>query len=170
MEPVYVELVLNDRLIRINKNDSMDLYSWRDWIKTKPPYWYKIKPSLIINKKSGYKSYKIQINCKPYLLSRIVYKAHNNDWDITDVSDTNFIDHINVNSLDNRIENLRILTNQQNQWNTNAKGYNWCKRRNKWRAQININGKRTNLGSFTEEEDAKNAYLEAKSLYHIIIA
>ena len=168
MEPVYLEATINDRLIRINKNDSMDLYSWRDWIKTKPPYWYKIKPSLIINKKSGYKSYKIQINCKPYLLSRIVYKAHNNDWDITDTSSNNLIDHINNNSLDNRIENLRILTAQENQFNSRAKGYTWNKKMNKWQAQIMISRKMTYLGAFTEEADAKNAYLEAKEKYHII--
>ena len=168
MATEFVEATINDRLIRIDKNDSMNVYIWRDWLKT--PYWFKLKIILQTNKSTGYKFYTIRIYGKWYVLSRVVYKAHNNDWDITDNSMNNHIDHINVNSLDNRIENLRILTNQQNQWNTNAKGYNWCKRRNKWRAQININGKRTNLGSFTEEEDAKNAYLEAKSLYHNIIA
>ncbi len=51
MEPVYVETTINDRLIRINKNDSMDVWYWRDWIKT--PNWVKSKIQLSIDKKSG---------------------------------------------------------------------------------------------------------------------
>ena len=165
MEPVYLETTINDTLIRINKNDALDVYSWRDWVKT--PYWYKMTPCILTNK-FGYKRYRVKFNSKQCILSRLVYKAHNPDWDITDSSNNNFVDHINNNSLDNRIENLRILTNQQNQWNTNAKGYCWCKRSNKWRPQIMVNGKIKYLGLFTEEADARNAYLEAKEKYHII--
>ena len=167
MEPVYVEATIKDRHVRINKNDSMDIYSWRD-CKTKPSYWFKIKPTLHIDKKTHYEHYRICFGNKNYGLSRVVYKAHNNDWDITDTSSNNFVDHINNNSLDNRIENLRILTHQQNKFNTNAKGYYWHKKNNKWLAKIGINGKKIYLGYFTEEADARNAYLEAKSLYHII--
>jgi len=163
MEPVYLELVLNDRLIRINKNDSMDLYSWRDWVKI--PYWFKLKPTLVIINK--YKTYRIVIK-KMYILSRVVYKTHHPEWDIEDSSDSNVVDHINNNSLDNRIENLRILTQKENTFNRTAKGYHWHKRRNKWQAQITINGKKKHLGLFTEEADARNAYLEAKEKYHII--
>ena len=166
MEPEYIEVTINNKLIRIDKNDSMDIYSWRE-NKTKPSYWYKIKPSLNIGK-YDYKRYIIVINKKYYGLSRIVYKAHNKDWDITDVSKNNCIDHININSIDNRIENLRILTNQQNQWNTNAKGYYWDKNAKKWQAKININGKQKNLGYFKKEEDAHIAYLKAKEFYHKI--
>ena len=167
MEDVYVYATINDKLIRINKNDALDIYIWRD-CKIKPSYWLKRKPTLFIYKKSGYKKYTITIRKKHYILSRLVYKAHNNDWDITDTSDSNLIDHINNNSLDNRIENLRIVTHQQNNWNRNSKGYTWDKKYNKWHAQIMINRKNKNLGCFENEEDARNAYLEAKSLYHYI--
>jgi len=163
MEAEYIEATINDILIRVDKNNSMNVYSWRDWVKT--PYWFKIKIILQTNY-NGYKLYQVNIDNKKYNLSRVVYKAYNNDWDITDSSDNNFIDHINNNSLDNRIENLRILTNQQNLWNTNAKGYYWNKQNNKWQAQIKINNKKKYLGIFTEEEDARQAYLNAKDLYH----
>ena len=167
MEAEYIEATINDRLIRIDKNDSMNVWSWRDWVKT--PYWFKIKIILQTTIK-GYKYYRIKINKKDYLLSRIVYKAHNNDWDITDNSMNNFIDHINNNSLDNRIENLRILTHQQNLWNTNAKGYYWNKQNNKWHAQIRINDKKKFLGLFENEEDAHQAYLNAKEIHHKVPA
>ena len=166
MEPVYVETTINDRLIRINKNDSMDVWYWRDWIKT--PNWVKSKIQLSIDKKSGYKKYKLKLNKKHYILSRVVYKAYNPDWDISDTGYNNLIDHINNNSLDNRIENLRILTKKQNQWNTNAKGYTWHKYNKKWSAQLMVSGKYKFIGYFTEESDARNAYLEAKEKYHII--
>lgn len=166
MEPVYLETTINDTLIRINKNDALDIYTWRD-CKTKPSYWFKINAYIHIQK-SGYKAYYINLNKKHYVLSRVVYKFNNSDWNITDTSKNNLIDHINNNSLDNRIENLRILTHQQNQFNTNAKGYYWHNKTNKWQAQIMINGKTTYLGLFAEEEDAKQAYLEAKEKYHII--
>ena len=165
MEPEYIEATINDRLIRIDKNDSRNVYSWRE-NKTKPSHWFKLKLTLYINKKTGYKAYRITINRKNYYLSRILFKAHNNDWNITDISKNNQIDHINRNALDNRIENLRILTSQQNNFNKTAKGYHWHKQNNKWEAQICINRKIKYLGQFTEEEDARQAYLNAKEIYH----
>jgi len=39
---------------------------------------------------------------------------------------------------------------------------------NKWKAQITVNGKNTYLGSFNIEEEARNAYLNAKLKYHKI--
>tara|TARA_R110000823_G_C15639991_1_gene469695 strand:- start:38 stop:541 length:504 start_codon:yes stop_codon:yes gene_type:complete len=166
MESEYLELVINNRLIKINKNDSMDVYSWRE-CKTKPSYWNKIKPTLLTNK-YGYQKYRININTKTHILSRVTYKAHNKDWDINDNSDTNIVDHINNNSLDNRIQNLRILTAYKNRLNNTAKGYYWNKKEKKWQAQITFNGKKKTIGYFKEEEDAHQAYLTAKEKYHII--
>ena len=164
MEWLYLEL--NNKKLRINKNDSLDIYSWREY-KTIPDDWYKIRINFH-TQESGYKRYTININKKYYLLSRIIYKAHNKDWEIDNSSKNNFIDHINTNSLDNRIKNLRVLTHQQNQFNRNAKGYYWNKKRNKWQGQIKINGKTKNLGYFDNEEDAAISYLNAKEVYHII--
>ena len=165
MESEYLELVINNRLIKINKNDSMDVWRWRDYIKT--PDWVKMKPCLTVTLK-GYKSYTITLKNKRIILSRVIYKAHNPTWDITDGSKNNFVDHINNNSIDNRIENLRILTHQENQWNRNSKGYHFCKSRKKWRARIKVGDKNIFIGYFKEEEEAKQAYLTAKEKYHII--
>lgn len=79
----------------------------------------------------------------------------------------NQIDHINGVRDDNRIINLRDVTNQQNQFNRKVKGV--TQRTNgKWRARIGINGKRISLGDFDTEEEARQAYLDAKKIYHII--
>ena len=163
MDWLYADI--NNKKLRINKNDSLEIYSWRDYVKK--PYWYKIKIVLHTNK-SDYQYYRIYINQKKCSLSRILYKAHNPDWDITDNSMNNFIDHINTNSLDNRIENLRVVTHQQNQFNRNAKGYSWNKQNKKWQTQIAFNGKIKYIGLFDKKEDAHIAYLKAKEFYHKI--
>ena len=67
-----------------------------------------------------------------------------------------FIDHINRDKLDNRRENLRTATKSQNNSNTGVrsdntsgfKGVNWDKRRNKWVARVQVNGKPIHLGYY----------------------
>jgi hypothetical protein len=87
-----------------------------------------------------------------------------------DINDKNVqVDHINGVKRDNRLINLRLVNHQKNHFNqTKAKGYTWNKSKNKWQAQIKLDGKSKTLGYFENEEDAKNAYLEAKKIYHII--
>lgn len=80
------------------------------------------------------------------------------------------VDHINSNRLDNRVENLRNCTRQQNSLNkrkpksntTGARGVVFCKRSGKFVAQIGFMYKHYFLGYFDNIEDAKNEY-EAKS-------
>ena len=79
------------------------------------------------------------------------------------------IDHINGIRDDNRIENLRKVTQQQNTFNkTKSKGYTWHKGVKKWMAQIMLNKKTIYLGYFNTEEDAHEAYESAKKVYHVI--
>jgi hypothetical protein len=75
-------------------------------------------------------------------------------------------DHRNGDTLDNRRENLRASTNQQNSQNgvthsdstSKFKGVSWDKQRGKWAAGIGISGKRISLGRFDSEHDAARAY------------
>ncbi len=75
------------------------------------------------------------------------------------------IDHINRNRVDNRRENLRYATNQQNCWNTTArrnsrtgsKGVSWRPEKNKFRAVIEHAGKQIFLGHFDSIEAASGA-------------
>lgn len=84
------------------------------------------------------------------------------------------IDHINHNKIDNRRDNLRICTNQENQFNvrkkTNTsskfKGVYWNKKIKKWVAKIGFNYKRIYLGMFNSEVDAAIAYnIKANELF-----
>lgn len=95
------------------------------------------------------------------------YLVHRVAWAIVKQEDPYKwqIDHINHNTIDNRIQNLRKATNTQNNFNRkNAKGY--IKYREKWQARIKINGKQKHLGYFDTEEQAREAYLRAKEKLH----
>ncbi len=79
------------------------------------------------------------------------------------------VDHINGNGLDNRRENLRVCTHQQNLFNgrkhqncsSRFKGVSWSQSRSRWCAFIKRNGKTVNLGRFRVEVEAAIAYNRA---------
>ena len=78
------------------------------------------------------------------------------------------VDHIDGNTQNNNIINLRIVTNQENQFNNTCFGVSLRKDNNKYRARIRLNNKLIDLGTYENEKDARNAYLEAKKKYHVI--
>ena len=121
---------------------------------------------IITNKKStGYNMVKLDIEGKKYFiighrLAWFLYYGH---------LPVNSIDHIDGDRSNNKIDNLRDVTHQQNQWNhTKAKGYSWNKKSNKFQSRIKINGKLKHIGFFDTEQEARNAYLKAKEIYHVI--
>lgn len=78
------------------------------------------------------------------------------------------VDHINhQHALDNRRENLRYATPQQNTFNRKAngerqvKGVYWHSQVSKWRAMIRVDGKLHCLGLYENKEDAARAYDDA---------
>lgn len=84
------------------------------------------------------------------------------------------LDHINRNSVDNRIENLRLASACENMSNrkvfsnntSGCKGVSWHKRSNQWFAYVDVRRKRKNLGYFDDLELAELVTTEARDLYH----
>ncbi len=74
------------------------------------------------------------------------------------------VDHINNNPLDNRVENLQIITQRHNaskdKKNKTSKytGVYWFKAKSKWRSYIRIGLKQVHLGYFNCELSAHLAY------------
>ena len=68
------------------------------------------------------------------------------------------VDHINGDRLDNRRENLRIVTSLQNSQNRHCdgpfRGTGWVKSRGKWRSHVSHKGKVVVLGLFDTQEEA----------------
>jgi hypothetical protein len=86
------------------------------------------------------------------------------------------IDHINRNKLDNRIANLRIVTNQQNQenvglWAHNTTGYRGVSSRKNgtFQADIKVNKKTVYLGKFPTAEDAAIARMKAEKNFFSLL-
>ena len=111
----------------------------------------------------------------PHLLIRIngvKYLAHRLAWlfghgqDPVDL----LVDHINGDSLDNRLCNLRLVTGTQNMWNihdaqslskSGTRGTYQHKQTGNWIAKISINGKKRHLGVFKTQSEAAAAYRQA---------
>lgn len=76
---------------------------------------------------------------------------------------TELIDHVDGNGLNNSRSNLRVVTPSQNQSNrqkwvpgtSTHRGIHWDDGRKRWRARVQIDGKRYLLGSFKTELEAK---------------
>ena len=83
------------------------------------------------------------------------------------------VDHINHNTLDNRRENLRVVSHIVNMANrglqtnnkTGMNGVSFMKSNSRYYAQINVNGKRMYLGCYKTIEEAKEARLKAEKEY-----
>jgi len=108
-----------------------------------------------------------KINAALYQNHRIAWALYYGCWP------DDQIDHINGNPEDNRIVNLRVVTNAENQRNvarkkTNKSGVTgvcWHKRGKVWQVNIRGDGRFIYLGSFRNLDDAIAARKAAERQY-----
>jgi hypothetical protein len=108
----------------------------------------------------------IGIKGKYYLLHRLVYFYHFGTV-------PKFIDHIDGNKLNNRIENLRACTHKQNHMNrgkssnntSGHKGVSWYSSNNSWCAKMSIDGE-VKRKFFKVKEDAVQWVTEMRNKFH----
>jgi hypothetical protein len=110
---------------------------------------------------------KVMYKKKGYFAHHVVWLLH------TGSLPEEFIDHINGNRSDNRIENLRLCNQSQNMQNlcktaASASGLRGVQkyRNSKWASSIIVKGKKTWLGVFDTKEAAFLAYTQAKKKFH----
>ena len=116
--------------------------------------------------KNGY--WYIGYGYRHYLAHRIIWQIH---YGI--IPEGLFVDHINRNRSDNRIDNLRVCTFAQNKMNTDKGGRGKSGYKGvfplpngKFQAQIGVNGKSKYLGTFSSAKEAAVAYDLAAIEYH----
>jgi len=113
--------------------------------------------------KDGYEV--IALSGKDFKVHRLVCEAFHQDY-----CETLQVDHINGVKNDNRVCNLRMVTQSENQRghrtvslnaSSQYRGVCWCNRNKKWVVHIRLSGKLKYLGSFHDELDAARAFNEA---------
>jgi len=106
---------------------------------------------------NGY--WRVAISGVTYQLSRLIWT-----WHYGGISHEMEVDHIDRNPSNNRIENLRLATQAQNEYNKPRRG---CSFENgKWRASIYDHGKNVYLGLYDTPEEASAAYWEYANKLH----
>jgi hypothetical protein len=133
-------------------------------------FWKKNKGVMKVGMEAGsytqhYKQ--LKLDGKRYLVSRLVYLMHHGNL-------PKYVDHINNDTWDNRIENLRAATSLQNNHNrvlsvknkTGVKGVFWDKNVKKYKAQITYNYKQMHLGFYQDLELAELVVSMAREKYH----
>jgi hypothetical protein len=102
-----------------------------------------------------------------YRVHKVAWYMHYGVWPDKD------LDHINCTRSDNRIENLRLCDDSQNQANkrkfrgtSSYKGVDYHGASGLWRARIRKNYKHIELGYFKSESEAGAAYAHAAGHVH----
>lgn len=111
---------------------------------------------------------KIFVDSVIYKSHRLAWFYHHGEWPKGEV------DHINGIKSDNRIANLRDVSRSQNRMNVGVyasnkagiRGVSWSAGNSKWRAQIQVMGKKISLGYYATIEDANASYQAAAKKYH----
>lgn len=140
-------------------NDEQFYFDVEDYKYIKDKYWY--------SDDHGYLTHAYTIDKKTYYerFHRIVMNVLN-DKNI-------YVDHINKNTHDNRKQNLRLCTHQENDCNNNLYknntsgiiGVSYIREKNKWRASITYNRKTILLGYFENINDAIKVRVNAEKKY-----
>ena len=106
--------------------------------------------------KEGY--LRVRFQSKQIACHRLAWALFHGEWP------KGLIDHINRNPADNRIENLRVVTDEQNSTNRvhkNRHGLRGIAKlpSGRWQAQANIGGVSKYLGTHATKEAAHDAYM-----------
>jgi len=124
-----------------------------------------------LNNRAPVGSYAGSIGADGYLgvgISKKRYRYHRIIWLwVHGYVPENQIDHINQDKADNRLSNLREVSQVCNMRNTGnaknntsgVKGVTWWKKRKKWGASLMVNGKTRHLGIYDSFDDAVCARL-----------
>ena len=119
----------------------------------------------------GYQRVNLYIDGKPK--THTIHQLVAREW-VRNPENKPCVDHADGCKTNNHYENLRFATHADNMKNKNKRAnatsayYGVCfyKTTNKWLAQIQIDGKRKNLGYFTDEKEAAEVFNKAAAEFY----
>lgn len=131
--------------------EELNQFKWG--VKKDPYNFYAIREIKVNNKRHGISMHRFIMGLKR--------------------EDTTVVDHKNHNGLDNRKENLRIVTRLENSQNSTSRknssskflGVGWHKQHNKWQSRIQVNKKNIHLGYYEKEINAAASYNNAAIIH-----
>ena len=145
----------------MNKEQVRELFEYRDdnlYWRERPAYNVDMSKPAGVVRPRGHRE--IKVKGKEYKAHRLIWLYVNGKFP------DNQIDHIDGDPSNNRIENLRDVSHQENNKNqckpcTNTSGHlgvSWNKNAEKWEARISVEGGvYKHLGHFNVLEDAVSA-------------
>lgn len=127
----------------------------------------RIKVGDLVKAEDGLGYLRVSVFGKRYKAHSIIYCMHHGYI-------PKMIDHINRNTRDNRIENLRECAVDTNAMNSkkrsdNTSGYKnvmWIKDKNKWIVRFTLKGKQHTFGMYDNIEDAAEVANEVRKELH----
>jgi hypothetical protein len=152
----------------ITKELLLTLFDYKNGcLYWKAPAAHNVKIGDLVNSGASERYLRVMVNSISYKVHRLVFLMHYGYL-------PKYIDHINGNTKDNRIENLREASYCQNNQNASIrkdsssgiKGVYWHKPTKKWTASCQVNKKRHHLGCFDDIKAAENAVKLAREQYH----
>lgn len=104
---------------------------------------------------------------KSYRAHRVAWLLFHGFWPVDQ------IDHLDGNPQNNRIKNLRAVTERENSKNrrmssansSGVSGVNWDRITQKWHARIGVDGASIHLGFFSDKTEASAARRDAEAKY-----
>lgn len=136
--------------------ERLNAFKWQAYFDPKAKSFYAVRKSRVDGKRTTVRMHRVIVNAQP----------------------GDIVDHINMSTLDNRRENLRICSNAQNCRNVGKatyvvreqtsgfKGVSWRSDRAKWRVRISVDGNDKTVGHFDDELTAALAYDAAALKLH----
>jgi len=143
---------------REDLNHLQDFFTSQDGkLYAKKGYCNRVKAGQEVGCDNGQGYLVVMCRYKLYMVHRVIYFLETGSWP------KGVVDHVNGNTLDNRIENLRDVSQGKNTRSygpahkdstSNYRGVHWFKRDSRWQAQIYCKGKKHHLGYFDCEREA----------------
>ncbi len=154
----------------LTQDEAHRLFEYKDGVvlwKERPKFSRKPKGDMEAGTASGHGYKKIVVSQKKYYVHQVIFLMQHGYI-------PKLIDHIDGNTNNNAIQNLREANKTQNSHNAkmrldNTSGHKsviWHKKANKWMVQLQLQKKSKYFGVFDDFEFACLVADEARSFYH----